>query len=179
MFHRILILSLSAALSASLAVGQTTTSSEVAKQLNQEATKFDSSARKAGNPAVFKALSERLNIPTETLQAQKQSSNFGFGQLFIANALAKASGKTFDQISNEFKSGKGWGEICKEDNLKVGQVMRDLKRTDHTLHEERKEQMRLAKENKGQSEHAKGSVNRAGSERHAGAGFSQHGARSR
>jgi len=139
MLRRILILAFSATLIAGVSVADTTT------KLDREAARIDSHASKFGDNAAFEALSERLNIPTATLQSQKSSSNFGFGQLVIANELAKASGKTFDQISQEFKGGKTWSQIAQESNLKLGRIVKDAKRTDKEMKEEWKEQQTALK----------------------------------
>ena len=54
------------------------------------------------------------------LEAERKASKLGFGELMIAHLLATATGKTYDQILNEFKSGTGWGKIAKENNVKLG-----------------------------------------------------------
>jgi len=114
-------------------------------KLNKIALKIDKDAQKFGDQAAFEALSERFNIPVATLQSEKQSSGFGFGQLFIANALAKASGKTFDQIVTEFKGGTGFGALAQESNLKLGRVLKEAKRAGKEIKEEAKEQRELQK----------------------------------
>ncbi|HYK89185.1 MAG TPA: hypothetical protein VE398_10465 [Acidobacteriota bacterium] len=99
---------------------------------------MDDEARQSkGNQAVLESLSKQLKIPAATLDAQQRSTKFGFGQLLIANSLAQASGKTFDQVAQEFKSGKGWGEIAKENNLKLGTVVSSVKRAGNKLRDER------------------------------------------
>ena len=102
--------------------------------MQKQATLLDDEARQSqGREAIYESLSKELNIPVETLQAQQKSTNFGFGQLFIANSLAASSGKTFDQISGEFRAGQGWGEIAKANNLKLGKVVSGLKRTNQQM----------------------------------------------
>ncbi len=104
------------------------------QEMQKQATRLDTEASGSeGHTAIFASLSKELNVPVATLQNEQKSTNFGFGQLFIANSLATASGKTFDQISQEFKSGKGWGEIAKENNVKVGKVVSALKRTNQQM----------------------------------------------
>ncbi len=116
--------------------------SKAAQELQAEATRLDNEAvQNQGNQsAVFESLSKQLKIPVSTLQAEQQSTKFGFGQLFIANSLAQATGKSFDQIAQEFNSGKGWGEIAKENNVKLGKVVSGLKRTSNRLENARNQQ---------------------------------------
>ena len=116
------------------AFAQSENDSKDAQRLQKEAARLDKQAGQGtGNQVVFKSLSDQLKIPVGTLETQRQSTKFGFGQLFIANSLAQASGKTFDQIAQEFKSGKGWGEIAKENNVKLGKVVSEVKRANKQL----------------------------------------------
>ncbi len=98
------------------------------RELEKQASLFDEQAAKqSDNGKVFSQLSKQLDIPVATLQSEKQSSKLGFGELFIANALAKSSGKTFDQIVQEFHQGQGWGEIAKQNSVKLGPVVSQIK----------------------------------------------------
>ena len=88
---------------------------------------------------VFQTLSKELGVRVETLKAQQQHTNFGFGRLFVANAFAKAKGTTFDQMARELKNGKGWGVIARENNAKLGKIiseMRDSRAEMRRAHEE-------------------------------------------
>ena len=76
-----------------------------------------------GQTRVLQAISTQTGVPVPTLIQQRKATGFGFGELSIANSLAQATGKTFDALAAEFKSGKGWGEIAKENNLKLGDVV--------------------------------------------------------
>jgi len=147
MIRKILTVVLSGFLIATVAYAtpQAQTTSNADRKLDKIALKIDKDAQKFGDQAAFEALSERFNIPIATLQSQKQSSNLGFGQLFIANALAKASGKTFDQVVTEFKGGTGFGAMARESNLKLGRIIKEAKRADKEIKEEAKEQLALQK----------------------------------
>jgi len=108
------------------------------KNLEKEAARIDADAGKAAGPdKPFEILSKELGIPAEMLKTQKQSTSFGFGQLFIANALAKATGKTFDQISLEFQQGKGWGAIAGENGVKLGPIVSQMRNTNKAMERER------------------------------------------
>ncbi len=129
------------ALAAVTALAQTTDQPKNLKEMQKQATRLDNESSQ-GQEAVFDSLSKQLNIPVDTLKTQQANTNFGPGQLFIANSLATASGKTFDQMVQEFKSGKGWGEIAKENNLNLGKVVSGLKRANKQVEEARAEQAR-------------------------------------
>ena len=146
MIRRLLILALSTLLASSAAFAD---EGSDARKLEKQARQFDSEATKAGNAAVFQKMSDSLNVPVATLESQKQSSGFGFGQLYIANALAAKTGKTFDQISSDFRGGKGWGAIAKENGVKVGPIVSDLKRTHNEVGKEKHE---MARTERGRSE---------------------------
>lgn len=147
MFGKILVRCLPIALLATAVYAQTGDDSKEAKELQKQAARIDREAgQSTGNQAVLNSLSKQLNVPAATLQAEQKSTKFGAGQLFIANSLAQASGKTFDQIAQEFKAGKGWGEIAKENNVKLGKVVSSAKRAGKQMREERT-QAQAAKSN--------------------------------
>lgn len=92
--------------------------------LQHEAAVINSMAATAeGQNRVLQAISAQTGVPVATLIQQRKATGFGFGELTIANSLAQATGKTFDALAAEFKSGKGWGEIAKENNVKLGDVV--------------------------------------------------------
>ncbi len=136
MLRKILVRALPLTLSVAAAVAQPSDTSKSVKELQKQATKLDNQAGKGGE-TVFASLSKQLNVPIDTLKSQQARTHFGPGELFIANSLAGASGKTFDQIAQEMKSGKGWGEIAKENNINLGKVVSDLKQANKKVEEDR------------------------------------------
>jgi hypothetical protein len=170
MLRKILVWSLPLTLAVVTAFAQTTDQSKNLKEMQKQATRLDKSSNQ-GQETVFNSLSQQLNIPVDTLKAQQTSTNFSPGQLFIANSLAAASGKTFDQMAQEFKSGKGWGEIAKQDNLNLGKVVSDLKRANKKVEENRAEQAQA----NGHGSNAGNSSEGAGSGSHGAANASQQG----
>ncbi len=145
MFRRLLIGCLPATMLIMAVHAQSGDDSKEVQQVQKQAARLDESARQIpGNQGVFESLSKQLNVPASTLQAEQQSTKFGFGQLFIANSLAQASGKSFDEVAQEFKSGKGWGQIAKENNVKLGKVVSSIKRADNHLRNERNQQLRAS-----------------------------------
>ena len=79
------------ALAVVTAFAQTTDQSKNIKEMQKQATRLDKSSNQ-GQETVFNSLSQQLNIPVDTLKAQQTNTNFGPGQLFIANSLAAARG---------------------------------------------------------------------------------------
>jgi|GEM_PF-2502971 len=83
-----------------------------------------------GHAQVLEGIAKDTGVPVKTLAAQREKTKLGFGGLFIANALAKATGKTFDQIVALHKDGKGWGQIANEHNVKLGSIVSQAKRAE-------------------------------------------------
>ncbi len=89
--------------------------------LNKEINQLNDTAKTLdGQKRVLEKISQATGVPATTLEAERKSSKLGFGELMIAHLLATSSGKTYDQILNEFKSGKGWGQIAKDNKVKLG-----------------------------------------------------------
>ncbi len=89
--------------------------------LNKEINQLNDTAKTLdGQKRVLEKISQATGVPATTLEAERKASKLGFGELMIAHLLATATGKTYDQILNEFKSGTGWGKIAKENNVKLG-----------------------------------------------------------
>jgi hypothetical protein len=138
MLRKLLALTLPWFLAAFTAFALPVDQSKDVQEMQKQANNLDDEAHQMqGHEAIYQSLSKQLNIPVETLQAQQKSANFGFGQLFIANSLASATGKTFDQISQEFKSGQGWGEIAKANNVNLGKTISNLKRANNQIEMEK------------------------------------------
>lgn len=165
MIRKILAWSLPLALTAAVALARPADGSKDMKQLQKQSSRLDDEAREPqGHDAIFESLSKQFNVPVATLQAEQKSTGFGFGELSIAHSLAAATGKSFDQLAQEFKSGKGWGVIARENNVKLGRVVSDLKRANKRAERERME--------RGQSGHGSGASAGANSR----AGGRSHGA---
>jgi len=84
----------------------------------------------AGRTRVLAAISNETAVSVTTLQSQQSATKLGFGDLAIANLLASASDKTFDQIVAMFKAGEGWGKIAKDLDLNLGMIVSRAKRAD-------------------------------------------------
>jgi hypothetical protein len=114
-----------------------------AKKLEEQAARLDREAKHAnGNPRVLESLSKQLGVPVETLRAQRQKTQLGFGNLFIANALAKDAGKSFDQMASEFKSARGWSVVAKQRDINLGKILHDMRRLTAEMRGAHEEEMR-------------------------------------
>jgi hypothetical protein len=114
-----------------------------ANKLEQQAARLDREAKHAnGNPRVFESLSKQLGVPVETLKAQRQNTKLGFGNLFIANALAKDTGKSFDQMASEFRAGRGWAVVAKQRDINLGKILHDMRRLTAEMRGAHEEEMR-------------------------------------
>ena len=81
-----------------------------------------------GDAAVLNRTSRETGVPVATLLAEKSSTELGYGELEIANLLAKASGQRFDRIVAKFKAGEDWGKIAHDMGLKLGKIVSDAHR---------------------------------------------------
>jgi hypothetical protein len=116
-----------------------------AQKIEQEAERLDLEAAHAEDKGrVFGTLSKELGVPVETLKAQQQHTNFGFGRLFVANAFAKATGKTFDQMARELKNGRGWGVIAPNTNL--GKIINEMRHSRDEMRRAHEEEMARRRE---------------------------------
>lgn len=90
------------------------------------------SATPEGMVAVKREIANIFGVSIKTIEYQQQLHRVGMGELTIAHALARASGRSVNDIlaMRARKGGHGWGKIANDLGLKLGQVMSDLKRAD-------------------------------------------------
>ena len=84
------------------------------KAMNQEAK---------GDPDNFlRQLSAKYGTPEQELRQVRESHAFGCADLFMATAVAKASGKPVSEVAERYKKseGKGWGLAAQEMGVKPG-----------------------------------------------------------
>ena len=84
-----------------------------AASLNQTMASINADAKKEGGPAkVLQSISASTKVPVATLEKQKaKNANLTYGDLFAANTIAKASGKSFDEIAAMKAKGQSWDKI--------------------------------------------------------------------
>jgi len=94
----------------------------------------------------------------ETLKAQRQTAKLGFGNLFIANALAKDSGRTFEQVAGEFRAGGGWARVARQRDMNLGKILHDMRQLTAEMRGAHEEEMR----ERGQAQSKPDTVGRTG-----------------
>lgn len=132
---------------AAVAFTQIATGSEATMQtkderkLEREARRIDGEANNSvGEDRVLDRMSSDLGVPVETLRQQQRTSGLSFGNLFIANSLARSTGKSFDEILATRRSGKGWGQIARENNVRLGEVVSRMKRSSNSVEANRRQE---------------------------------------
>ena len=91
--------------------------------------KEERNASTNGSARALSRISSQTGIPVDTLEVQKSATGLGYGELEIANLLAKASGQSFDSIVGKFKAGEGWGKIARDRGLNLGKIVSDAHRS--------------------------------------------------
>jgi hypothetical protein len=115
-------------LSVSLILSSLAAADEI-QDLDKEVSQIDRVAkRQRVNNGDLQAVSKATGVPVAELEKQKAKTKMGPGSLFIANSLAKKSGKSFDDIVAAKRSGTGWGKFAREHDLKLGPLLRDAKK---------------------------------------------------
>lgn len=134
--------------------------------LNDAVADLNEQARTAeGHQRVLASISRETGVPVSTLEAQRSRTRLGYGELMIANSLANSTGKSFDELAALKASGKGWGEIARDNNVNLGSVVSQAHRAD------REAQRANAKDGSGGKGHANGkneSSDKAGEGRNEG-----------
>jgi hypothetical protein len=83
-----------------------------AATLNQTMASINADAKK--DPAkAMQSISASTKVPVATLEKEKaKHSNFSYGDLFGAHAIAKASGKSFEDVAALKAKGDSWDKIA-------------------------------------------------------------------
>ncbi|HSH39097.1 MAG TPA: hypothetical protein VK993_09950 [Chthoniobacterales bacterium] len=101
--------------------------------LDRRADEFDSWQDRVdwtyGNPVV----SREFDVPVTVLEEQRTRTGLGYGGLMIANALARDTGRSFDDIVAMKQSGMGWGRIAQENGVKLGPIVSRFDRADNAF----------------------------------------------
>lgn len=102
-----------------------------------EIYRLDKAVNGLDEKVVLAQLSEKLFVPTETLAQQKMQYSLSFGQLYMAHALAKATNKDFETMMSQFKSGKTWGQLVQDNNVRLQPISATVHDLEKTLKKER------------------------------------------
>jgi hypothetical protein len=100
----------------SLAAGQVE-----AVSLDKTVAGINADAKKPGGPErVLKSVAASTHVPEATLEKEKAKSGMTYGDLFAAHTVAKASGKTFDQIAAIKAKGGNWDKVAADSGVSSG-----------------------------------------------------------
>jgi hypothetical protein len=97
-----------------------------------------------GNPVIAR----EFGVPVTVLEEQRTQTSLGYGGLMIANALARETGRPFDEIVAMKQSGMGWGRIAQENGVKLGPIVSRFDRADTAFRSHgnlKRDQMKAAK----------------------------------
>lgn len=92
-----------------------------AATIKQTVASINADAAKPGGPErVLQSVSKSTGVPAATLEKQKAKTGLSYGDIFAAHAIAKASGKSFDQIAALRAKGQNWDKIAEDNNVSLG-----------------------------------------------------------
>lgn len=110
------------------------------KQLDTDSARV-MSATPDGRRRVAETIARQFNV-SEKVVNDLRGRKLGYGEVTVALALSQQLGKrdrtltqqqAVDRIAALRKSGQGWGVIARDLNLKLGDVVSDVKKTDTQL----------------------------------------------
>jgi hypothetical protein len=73
----------------------------------------------AGEARALQSISKSTRVPVARLQAEKTQTGWTVGDLYVAHAIAAASGKEFSQIVAARRSGQAWAQIAAAHNVSL------------------------------------------------------------
>ena len=73
------------------------------------------------------AVAWQTGVPVETLKKQRAATNLSFGELLVANSLARGSGKSFDEILAFRQRTQGWSQLAKQLNIDIDSITARLR----------------------------------------------------
>jgi hypothetical protein len=100
-----------------------------AADLEKQVELIDKTAQESSQPdAALAAVAKKTRVSEGRLKEQQAKTKLNPGGLYIANTLAAKTGKSFDEIMAAKNNGKGWGQIAKENNVKLGPLVSEAKK---------------------------------------------------
>lgn len=101
--------------------------------LDRRADEFDSWQERVDSTYGDPIISREFEVPGDVLVEQRTRTGLGYGGLMIANALARETGRSFEDIVAMKQSGMGWGRIAQENGVKLGPIVSGLNRADKSF----------------------------------------------
>lgn len=96
------------------------------------------SERKASATAGLAAISKETGVPVATLEEQRKKHGSSYGGLFMANELAKATGKPADAFYRQRAQGRDWDRMAEENKVELATVLPKLQRIEQSMEAARK-----------------------------------------
>jgi hypothetical protein len=100
-----------------------------AATLNQTIANINADAKK--DPAkALQSISASTKVPVATLEKEKAKyANFTYGDLFAAHSIARASGKSIDDIAALKNKGQTWDQIADANGVDLGGKKKTAQKT--------------------------------------------------
>jgi hypothetical protein len=86
-----------------------------------------------GDRVVLGHLSRRLGISADVLRQQRARSALGWGDVLIANYLAAAATRTFDETVAEHRVGKTWNEVAESHHVSASELLRYVRESEDAV----------------------------------------------
>jgi hypothetical protein len=91
-----------------------------AASINQTIASINADAQKQGGPErVLKSISASTHLPVVALEKEKAKFGLTFGDLYVAHAIASASGKKVDEIVGLKRKGQTWDKIADDNHVSL------------------------------------------------------------
>ena len=68
-------------------------------------------------------ISRELALPVDVLRMQRLQTSLHWGEIFIANRLAKETGRTFEELVADYRGGKTWEAIVQQHKVDLGKLI--------------------------------------------------------
>lgn len=79
------------------------------------------------------AVSWQTKVPVEVLNRQRTKSGLTYGQLLVANSLASASGKSFEQVLALRAKTRSWNQVAENLRISVKSIIGRLNAADESV----------------------------------------------
>jgi hypothetical protein len=106
-----------ACVGAAAAAAQSVTLADRAAAIERASTAPD------GFRVVVGHISRELGVPVDVLRMQRLRTNLHWGEIFLANRLAKDTGRTFEDVVAEYRGGKTWEAIVQQHKVDLGKLI--------------------------------------------------------
>lgn len=101
--------------------------------LSDAITTLNSRGRTNGGEAVvLPAVAQQSGLPIKTLRAQQASTKMFYGDILVADVLAKASGKSFGDVIAIRTKKKDWSEVARDLRVTVSSLAAVAQKADQT-----------------------------------------------